>query len=118
MMHGVPTPTLTWATTATKQGLAAALRNNHEFDVGLVFHDRQFDPQGVDFFPHACFDGAIGDKMTVNGKIQPFMPVKQRKYRFRMLNMGRRASTSGSSATARPSSSSPTTAICCRRRSW
>ncbi len=62
--------------------------DNHEFDVGLVFHDRQFDPNGVDFFPLTCFDGAIGDKMTVNGKIQPFMPVKRRKYRFRMLNMG------------------------------
>lgn len=62
--------------------------DNYEFDVGLVFHDRQFDPNGQDFFPLACFDGAIGDKMTVNGKIQPFFPVKQRKYRFRMLNMG------------------------------
>lgn len=61
---------------------------NYEFDVGLVFHDRQFDPSGADFFPLACFDGAIGDKMTVNGKIQPYFPVKRRKYRFRMLNMG------------------------------
>lgn len=61
---------------------------NYEFDVGLVFHDRQFDPNGVDFFPLTCSDGAIGDKMTVNGKIQPFFPVKRRKYRFRMLNMG------------------------------
>ncbi len=62
--------------------------DNYEFDVGLVFHDRQFDPQGRDFFPLACLDGAIGDKMTVNGKIQPYMPVKRRKYRFRMLNIG------------------------------
>ena len=62
--------------------------DNFEFDVGLVFHDRQFDPNGVDFFPLTCFDGAIGDKMTVNGKIQPYMPVKRRKYRLRMLNMG------------------------------
>ncbi|MBE0625268.1 MAG: hypothetical protein IH606_10695, partial [Burkholderiales bacterium] len=62
--------------------------DNYEFDVGLVFHDRQFDPNGVDFFPLTCFDGAIGDKMTVNGKIQPYMPVKRRKYRFRFLNMG------------------------------
>ena len=60
----------------------------YEFDVGLVFHDRQFDPRGVDYFPLACFDGAIGDKDTVNGKIQPYMPVKARKYRFRMLAMG------------------------------
>ena len=61
---------------------------NYEFDVGLVFHDRQFDPNGVDFFPLTCFDGAIGDKFTVNGKIQPYMPVKRRKYRFRFLDMG------------------------------
>ena len=60
----------------------------YEFDVGLVFHDRQFDPSGRDFFPLTCFDGAIGDKVTVNGKIQPFMPVKRRKYRFRFLAMG------------------------------
>ncbi len=61
---------------------------NFEYDVGLVFHDRQFDKRGVDFFPLACFDGAIGDKMTVNGKIQPFFPVKRRQYRLRMLNLG------------------------------
>lgn len=61
---------------------------NYEFDVGLLFHDRQFDPTGADFFPLACLDGAIGDKMTVNGKIQPVMHVKRRKYRFRMLNIG------------------------------
>jgi FtsP/CotA-like multicopper oxidase with cupredoxin domain len=61
---------------------------NFEFDVGLVFHDRQFDTNGLDFFPLTCFDGAIGDKYTVNGKIQPFMPVKRRKYRLRMLAMG------------------------------
>lgn len=60
----------------------------YEFDVGMVFHDRQFDPRGVDFFPLACFDGAIGDKITVNGKIQPYFPVKKRQYRLRLLNMG------------------------------
>ena len=62
--------------------------NNFEFDVGMVFHDRQFDTLGADFFPLSCFDGAIGDKVTVNGKIQPFFPVKRRKYRLRMLDMG------------------------------
>ena len=70
------------------KGLRLPCGNNFEFDVGLLFHDRQFDPQGVDFFPLTCFDGAIGDKMTVNGKIQPFFPVKRRKYRFRLLNIG------------------------------
>lgn len=70
------------------EGLRLPCGENYEFDVGLVFHDRQFDPQGVDYFPLTCFDGAIGDKMTVNGKIQPFFPVKRRKYRFRMVNIG------------------------------
>lgn len=69
-------------------GLRLPCGPNYEYDVGLVFHDRQFDPNGVDFFPLTCFDGAIGDKMTVNGKIQPKMTVKRRRYRFRMLNMG------------------------------
>ena len=41
----------------------------YEFDVPLMVHDRQFDPNGVDFFPLACLDGAIGDKMTVNGTV-------------------------------------------------
>jgi FtsP/CotA-like multicopper oxidase with cupredoxin domain len=60
----------------------------YEFDVPLMVHDRQFDPQGVDFFPLACLDGAIGDKMTVNGTIQPFMNVQPRRYRFRVYNGG------------------------------
>ena len=60
----------------------------YEFDVPMMFHDRQFDPKGVDFFPLVCLDGAIGDKLTVNGTIQPFMKVQPRKYRLRMYNGG------------------------------
>jgi FtsP/CotA-like multicopper oxidase with cupredoxin domain len=60
----------------------------YEFDVPMFFHDRQFDPQGVDFFPLACLDGAIGDKLTVNGTIQPYFKVQPRKYRIRMYNGG------------------------------
>ena len=60
----------------------------YEFDVPMMFHDRQFDPKGVDFFPLVCLDGAIGDKLTVNGTIQPFMKVQPRKYRIRMYNGG------------------------------
>ena len=56
----------------------------YEFDVPLVFHDRQFDPDGVDFFPLSCLDGAIGDCATVNGVIQPYMNVQPRRYRFRL----------------------------------
>ncbi len=60
----------------------------YEFDVPMFFHDRQFDPRGVDFFPLACLDGAIGDKLTVNGTIQPYFKVQPRKYRIRMYNGG------------------------------
>ena len=60
----------------------------YEFDVPMFFHDRQFDPNGVDFFPLACVDGAIGDKLTVNGTIQPYFKVQPRKYRIRMYNGG------------------------------
>jgi len=60
----------------------------YEFDVPMMFHDRQFDPKGVDFYPLACLDGAIGDKLTVNGTIQPFMNVQPRRYRIRMYNGG------------------------------
>ncbi|MCE9628257.1 MAG: multicopper oxidase domain-containing protein, partial [Candidatus Eisenbacteria bacterium] len=59
-----------------------------KFDVPLVFHDRVFSPQGKGYFDLFNLDGIIGDKMTVNGKIAPFMRVARRKYRFRMLNIG------------------------------
>jgi len=59
-----------------------------DFDVPLVFHDRVFDPRGKGFFDLFNLDGIIGDKFTVNGKIQPFLRVARRKYRFRALNIG------------------------------
>ena len=59
-----------------------------DFDVPLVFHDRVFDPQGKGYFDLFNLDGIIGDKYTVNGKIQPFMRVARRKYRFRIQNIG------------------------------
>ena len=58
------------------------------FDVPLVFHDRVFDPQGKGYFDMFNLDGIIGDKYTVNGKIQPFFRVARRKYRFRAQNIG------------------------------
>ena len=65
-----------------------ALSYAYEFDVPMMFHDRQFDLNGVDFFPLACLDGAIGDKLTVNGTIQPNMNVQPRRYRLRLYNGG------------------------------
>ncbi|HEY6193713.1 MAG TPA: multicopper oxidase domain-containing protein [Candidatus Eisenbacteria bacterium] len=59
-----------------------------EFDMPLVFHDRVFDSHGIGFFDLFNLDGILGDKFTVNGKIQPFKRVARRKYRFRMHNIG------------------------------
>ncbi len=57
-----------------------------EYDVPLVIQDRQFDSGGYLRFNQMDSDGFIGDKMVVNGKIQPFLRVAPRKYRFRLLD--------------------------------
>lgn len=38
------------------------------------------------FYGHFPNHGFVGDLMTVNGTIQPYLPVKRRKYRFRFLD--------------------------------
>ena len=58
------------------------------FDIPLVFHDRVFDSQGRGFFDLFDLDGVLGDTLTVNGRIRPFLRVAPRKYRFRALNVG------------------------------
>src|SRR5205823_2670328 len=60
-----------------------------DYDIPMVFGDKVFDPTtGELFFDHFNLDGILGDKFTVNGKIQPYLNVKSRKYRFRLLNAG------------------------------
>jgi FtsP/CotA-like multicopper oxidase with cupredoxin domain len=88
-----------------------------DYDIPLMIHDVMFDANGQvvwDFFTPSPtpkdpndvgnFQGAldtfepvrrqyttqgmIGDKVTVNRTIQPFLDVKRRKYRFRFLNGG------------------------------
>jgi FtsP/CotA-like multicopper oxidase with cupredoxin domain len=59
-----------------------------EFDIMLGFLDPQFDSAGKVFFDVFDTDGHLGDKIAVNGKIQPFLDVQRRKYRFRLLDMG------------------------------
>jgi FtsP/CotA-like multicopper oxidase with cupredoxin domain len=58
------------------------------FDVPLFFADKLFAANGQLIFDTFNFDGLLGDKDTVNGKIQPYFNVARRKYRFRMLNGG------------------------------
>jgi len=59
-----------------------------EFDVPMIFADKVFEQNGLLFFDLFNFDGIVGDKFTVNGKIQPFFQVHPRKYRFRWLDGG------------------------------
>ncbi|HWL68813.1 MAG TPA: multicopper oxidase domain-containing protein [Geminicoccus sp.] len=60
-----------------------------DYDVPLILADKKFDPDSGELvFNQFANDGYLGDKLTVNGKVQPFMPVKRRKYRFRILNGG------------------------------
>jgi len=59
------------------------------YDIPMVFADKVFDPTtGELFFDLFNIDGILGDKYTVNGKIQPYLEVQRRKYRFRFLNAG------------------------------
>jgi FtsP/CotA-like multicopper oxidase with cupredoxin domain len=59
-----------------------------QFDVPLLLTDKVFDQDGKVFFDLFNLDGILGDKLTVNGAIQPFFAVHPRKYRFRLLNAG------------------------------
>jgi FtsP/CotA-like multicopper oxidase with cupredoxin domain len=65
----------------------AALRlPSGPFDIMLVVQDKRFAADGSLVFDQFEFDGVLGDKFVVNGKIQPFLRVKRRKYRFRVLD--------------------------------
>lgn len=57
------------------------------WDIPLVLTDKQFSPETgrlvYDPFDH---DGFLGDRVAVNGRIQPTAPIPRRKVRFRLLN--------------------------------
>ncbi len=59
-----------------------------QFDVPIFLADKVFDSDGLLFFDLFNLDGILGDKFTVNGKIQPFFEVHPRRYRFRVLDGG------------------------------
>ncbi len=55
-------------------------------DVPLVFQDRLFHADGSLNHPDFNHDGILGDTFLVNGRVQPYLAVEPRKYRFRWLN--------------------------------
>ncbi len=61
---------------------------SHPYDYPLMFQDKRFDADGVHFYDQLNPEGTLGDKVTVNGKIEPVLRVASRKYRLRLLNAG------------------------------
>lgn len=61
---------------------------SHPYDYPLAFGDKRFDPNGQLFWDDLHVEGVLGDKVVVNGKIEPVLRVDARKYRFRLLNTG------------------------------
>ena len=57
-----------------------------EYDIPLAIQDRTFNPDGSLQYPATWQDVFFGDTILVNGKVWPYLDVKQGKYRFRMLN--------------------------------
>ncbi|MCY1278482.1 Cell division protein FtsP [compost metagenome] len=58
------------------------------YDYPLNLCDRRFDLNGLLYFDQLNPEGTLGDKIVVNGKIEPVLHVAARKYRLRLLNSG------------------------------
>lgn len=59
------------------------------YDIPIIFTDLRISPTtGQAEFDTFDTDGHLGDKYLVNGKIQPYFRVAQRRYRLRLLDMG------------------------------
>lgn len=59
-----------------------------KYDVPLILHDVMFQANGQVRWNPFNTDGILGDRFTVNRRIQPFFQVERRKYRFRIINGG------------------------------
>jgi len=59
---------------------------NRDYDVNLLLAEKAWDREGQLWFNPFNLTGFIGDVMTVNWLYKPFLDVRARKYRFRLLN--------------------------------
>jgi FtsP/CotA-like multicopper oxidase with cupredoxin domain len=67
------------------------------YDIPLVFADRLFDPTtGQLAFDTFNTDGILGNVFLVNGRVQPFFEVDQRRYRFACSSPAHLVSSSSS----------------------
>ena len=65
---------------------SASAWGNRDYDVNLMITDKAWDQDGQLFFNIFNLDGFLGDRMTVNYQFKPYLEVRARRYRFRMLN--------------------------------
>jgi FtsP/CotA-like multicopper oxidase with cupredoxin domain len=59
---------------------------NRDYDVNLMVADKAWDKNGQLFFNIMDMDGFLGDRVTVNWQWKPYLDVRARRYRFRILN--------------------------------
>lgn len=59
---------------------------NRDYDVNLLLAEKAWDEEGQLWFNPFNQTGFIGDVMTVNWLFKPYLDVRARKYRFRILN--------------------------------
>ena len=59
---------------------------NRDYDMNLVIADKAWDPTGQLWFNIFNKDGFLGDQVLVNWQWRPFVEVRARRYRFRILN--------------------------------
>ena len=59
---------------------------NRDYDVNLMLADKAWDGEGQLWFNPFNVKGFIGDVMTVNMLYKPYLDVRARKYRLRILN--------------------------------
>ncbi|MGZ4994545.1 MAG: multicopper oxidase domain-containing protein, partial [Methylobacter sp.] len=59
---------------------------NRDYDVNLLIADKAWDQNGQLFFNIFNTDGFLGDRVTVNWQYKPYVDVRARRYRFRILN--------------------------------
>jgi spore coat protein A len=57
-----------------------------EFEIPLAIQDRSFNADGTLAYPDMWHEHFFGRFILVNGKVWPYLNVKQGKYRFRVLN--------------------------------
>jgi spore coat protein A len=59
---------------------------NGEFEIAMAIQDRSFNADGSLQYPEMWHDHFFGNHVLVNGKVWPYLNVKQGKYRFRTVN--------------------------------